>query len=996
MRFGVLGPLEVLDDAGEPIRITSAKQRVLMAILLCHRAAIPPDRLLDLLWLGNPPESARANLHVYVHRLRQLLGDDKIVLTEHGYQLDLRNDEVDADAFESLADEGRAALASGDYPGASRTLGAALALWRGEPCAGNEYVDLVGVEATRLEDLRLAVIEDRNEAELHCDRHATVVTDLKRLVAEYPLRERFAAQLMVALYRSGRTADALAVYRDSYRHLVDELGIEPGSELRELEKAILDDDPALLAGSATDQQMPPAMPTPAQLPRAVADFTGRTQYVAGLSSRMVSNGQILTITGMAGVGKTALALRVAHASAPSFPDGQLYIDLRGMNSGADDSLEPEHVLYRFLIALGVPGSAIPDTVEERAACYRSHLSGRRMIVVLDNAASEEQIRPLIPGAAECSVLVTSRDRLSGLAGAHTIDLDVFEPAEAVDLLARIVNDDRVADEPAAARELCMLCGYVPLAVRIAGARLASRPHWSLRQFVELLGDERRRLDELKAGDLAVRSSLALSYRALSPDARRALRLLGSCRLPSFAGWVVAAALDVSLDEGNDHLAALIDAHLVNSTGYDATGRARYKLHDLVALFAQEQSEVEDLPEAGVSAMNRVGGAWLALAEVVAERIPGACYATMHGAAERWHLPSDFSAALLADPMAWFDAERDAMVAIVGLACDCGNDDLAWDLAGCLEKYLDVRGQYGDFRRVFGTAREVCKSAGNVRGEAVMLRGLAELSTWHEPEKSPPAMLSLHERAREVYELFRAVGDDRGMADALVMRTWGYVSLGDLEKAVDAARQSLDLAVAANYLGGRARAYHVMGIAAFFAGRPNEAIENLISANQVADELGNPRFRITAMQFLGGAMVEAGRNDGGRDLLNQSLGAARRLGDGYAEAFSLLYLTRAYLPSDLAKARKLASAALAISERFSYNHHRADALTLLGQIEIASGRAELAVEYLEPAVELWRSRGWQAFLDGAQQLLEQAYAASGRDASGALPVQRRPFHATHSG
>lgn len=970
----MLGPLEVLDDAGAPIRITSVKQRALVAVLLCHRAAVPPDRLIDLLWSGEPPSSARTNLHVYIHRLRQALGDDKIVLTEHGYQLDLRGDDVDTDLFESLAAKGHAALGSGDYADAGRTFDAALALWRGAACADCDFVDVVRVQATRLDELRLAVIEDRNEAELHCGRHAGVIAELTRLVADYPLRERFAAQLMVALYRSDRSADALGVYRDIHRQLVDDLGIEPGVELRTIEQAILDDDPALLVGSAADSRASQVLPVPAQLPRDVGDFTGRALYVSELTDRMVPDGPVLTITGMAGVGKTALALRAAHAKATSFPDGQLYVDLRG----GDDVLDPGHVLYRFLIALGVPGSAIPDGTEERAASYRSHLSRRRMIVVLDNAASEEQIRPLIPGGAHCSVLITSRDRLSGLASAHVVDLDVFEPDEAVDLLGRVLNDERVGNDPEAADELCALCGYVPLAVRIAGARLASRPHWSLGRFVELLGDERRRLDELKAGDLAVRSSLALSYAGLDPDARRALRLLGSCRVPSFAEWGVAAALGMSPEKGSAHLAALIDAHLVESIGTDATGQSRYKLHDLVALFAAERGEVEDEPTVRAEAMSRVAGAWLAIAEVATERVPGPCYATIHGPARRWQLPTGLVDDLLADPMAWFDAERDSMMVVVDKAAASGRDDLAWDLAGCLVRYLDVRGRYSDYRRVFESALAACQRAGNVLGEAVMLRGLAELSAWHEPEQQGPAMPSLHERAQRLYDLFGSVGERRGMADALVMRTWGFVSQGEVERALDVAQQAIDLADQVDYLGGRARGYHVKGLAAYFAGRADEAVKSLIRATEVADELGNARFQITATQFLGAVKVAAGDVAAGRGLLGKSLDAARRLGDGYAETFSLLYLTRAQLADgSMTAARKLASTALSLSERFGYNHHRADALTLLGRIELAGGRPAAAVGYLEPAVELWETRGWAAFLADARQALEEARAAAAR-------------------
>ncbi|MBV2363343.1 BTAD domain-containing putative transcriptional regulator [Streptomonospora nanhaiensis] len=1057
MEFEVLGPLQV-SSRGASVRL-SPKLAALLAALLCKPdVVIPEDQLIDVLWGEDPPRSATKSLQVYVHHLRQALGEGgRIERAAFGYRLAVPRAAVDARRFEDLAERGEQALESGDTAEGSALLRSALGLWRGTAFAGQDTLPLVREEAARLNEQRQRVAESWVDAELSLGRHSAVVAELRALVAEHPFRERLRAQLMIAYHRMGRSTEALEVFREGRDLLVDELGMEPGRELAALEQAVLRNDPALHGPAAADpppeapapgaapeggpsapadpsaapgDPLPPAepaRPVPAQLPPDIADFTGREEQVALLHTRLgvrpatpsapaavpgprpadgggrggaqdggrASGGAaeppattpgtpgggarpvvVSAVAGMGGVGKTALALHAAHTSAAAFPDGQLYANLRGAQEVPAD---PAQVLSQFLHALGIEGAAVPEPLEARAALFRSLLADRRMLVVLDDAGSEQQVRPLIPGAPGCAVLITSRARLTGLEGAHLIDLDVFEPERAVELLARIIGADRVAAEPGHAAEIVRLCGYAPLAVRIAGARLNARRQWPLSRLARLLGDEQRRLDELRTGDLGVRATFALSYAALSERGRSAFRLLGLLDAGDFTEWVAAALLDVPLPEAETVVEDLVDAQLLSISGTDGTGRLRYRMHDLMRLYARERC-AEEVPRPDrEAALRRAFGAWLWLAEQATEYIPGPCYATMHGTALRWPLPSPEAADLLNEPMSWFDAEAGAMAAAVTQACALGWDELAWDLAGCLEKYFDVRGRFDDWRRTHEAAIAACQAAGNVRGEAVLRRGLADLVTWTTQNTSggaSGAMGTLLDQSQLVWEMFHEVGDRRGMSDALVMRTWALVSQGDSAKARESAEAALDLAETADYLGGRARAYHVLAVAAHGEGRDDIAVTHLTKSLELARLLGNSRFEATAMQFLGAAQCQIGRVDEGRANLTRSLAMSRALGDHYAEVFSLLYLARLHRATNDPAALPTARTAAELSRRHNMNHHLADALTLMGGALLDQGRTVEAVSALEESVALWRTRGWPAFLADALTTLSRAYTALG--------------------
>jgi DNA-binding SARP family transcriptional activator len=606
MDFEVLGPLRVRQD-DQQVSLSAPMPRMLLGVLLTRaNTPVPVDVLVDALWAGQRDPRAAKKLQLHVHRLRRMLGDPARILFEHGgYTLRVHAGELDAERFESALAEGTEA---GQPARTVALLRRALRLWRGDPFSDITDLPLLRAEADRLTERRLAGLAQLYAAELACGHANAVIPELVELAARHPMREQLQGLLMTALYQAGRQAEALEVYHRTRGALVEQLGLEPGNELQRLEHAILTGDPMLEAPTA------PAI-APAQLPADITDFTGRTAELATVRQLTTpadrSATALVAITGRAGVGKTTLAVHAAQRLRAHYPDGQLFVDLRG---AAGNPLAPTDVLARFLRSLGVDRTAIPDDAEERAALYRSRLADRRFLILLDNAASTAQLRLLLPGTLSCAVLVTSRTRLAGLSSAQLVELGVLEPDQAVELLARVAGPPRVAAEPLAAREVVRLCGFLPLAVRVAGARLGTRPHWPLSRLEADLADERHRLDTLRLGDLDVRASLALSYESLDVMAQRAFRLLGLLETRDFALWVTAALLDVSQARAEELVDTLVDLHLLDVAGPDASGQLRYRFHDLFRVYAREVVTAQE-PEADrLAALDRAFGGWLVLAE----------------------------------------------------------------------------------------------------------------------------------------------------------------------------------------------------------------------------------------------------------------------------------------------------------------------------------------------------------------------------------------------
>jgi DNA-binding SARP family transcriptional activator len=601
MRFRVLGPLEVFDGA-EWHALGAAKTRALLATLLVNAGSVMSlDQLADELWGDAPPKTAANQVYGYVMRIRRLLGDPDgqlVVRRAPGYQLVVAPEDVDAQTFELQVKRGCAALRDGDPAQAATSLAAALALWRGPALIDVPATPLIEAAVARWEEQRLAALEARIDADLACGRHTSLAGEVGDLAREYPLREQFWGQLMLALYRCGRQADALAAYQQVRRVLGTELGIEPGAALCRLHEQILRTDAALdlkPAAAAVGSASTPAA-TPRQLPTDVAGFTGRADDLAELDALVAKQAgsravTIAVLIGTAGVGKTSLAVHWAHRIAAGYPDGQLYVNLHGYSTSPQVS--PLEALTQFLRALGVPPDHIPVSVDEAAARFRSLVAGKRLLVVLDNAAAPEQVRPLLPGTPGCLVVVTSRDRLGGLMageGAHAHTLRTLRLDDAVALISRMVGAERVRAEPAAAAELALLCAHLPLALRVAAANLASRPRQRISSYVADLAEDDRIVTLEADGDsgTAVRAAFEVSYQRLSDPVRRLFRLLGAAPGAEFVVDAAAALTGATPAEARRLLDRLAGAHLV-----EEVDEGRYTFHDLLREFAAERARQEE-------------------------------------------------------------------------------------------------------------------------------------------------------------------------------------------------------------------------------------------------------------------------------------------------------------------------------------------------------------------------------------------------------------------
>jgi DNA-binding SARP family transcriptional activator len=700
--------------------------------------------LADLAWDGRTPVHPRAALQSGISRLRRLLGQEAVETVASGYRICAATDDLDLLKFDHMVKAADEHVADGAEEGALAALEEALGLWR-DPLLGNVSSGVLHHDVVpQLTERRLDAQEKRAQLCLRLGRHESLTGELAELTRIFPFRERLTGSLMLALYRSDRQAGALAAYETLRRRLSEELGIDPAAELQDLYLSILRGDPDLRVipghqarpvaqlaagdgGTAAPFQAGGGGATivPRQLPADIADFTGREVELSAVRDLLTAGGaatgtRIAIVAGPGGAGKSALAVRASHGIADLFPDGQLYVNLQGASARP---AEPGEVLSRFLRGLGVAGSAIPADVDERSAMYRSLVADRRVLVLLDDAEDERQLRQLMPAGAQCGVVVTARGRITGLPGTHPIQLGMLDDAEAVLLLSFIAGTNRVRGEPQGARALARLCGGLPLALRIAGARLAARPHWRLSSLVDRLEDGRRRLGELSHGDLDVRASLALSYQGLVPAAQVLLRRIGLLDAPDFPAWAAAALLDTSLVEADQLIDSLVDAQLLEVTGRAVTGGHRYRCHDLIRDFARELALTDD-KAASRAALGRAFGALLDLVEQAHRQIYGGDYSILHGQAPRWRAVDMDQGQLANDaPLAWLEGERMFIMAAVLQGAAAGMDELCWDLAWTAATLFEAGNYLENWPAAQQQALAATRLAGNQRGEAAMLASL---------------------------------------------------------------------------------------------------------------------------------------------------------------------------------------------------------------------------------------------------------------------------------
>ncbi|HEU5471318.1 MAG TPA: BTAD domain-containing putative transcriptional regulator [Actinophytocola sp.] len=578
--------------------IGAAKQRALLAVLLINaNRVVGADQLTAELWGERPPASAAGLLAGYVWRLRRALGDQpgRVLATRApGYQLVVPPGSLDLHEYDDLVTAGRRRLAAGDPAAAVDGLTTALGLWRGAPLADVPLVPSVLTESARLEEGRLAVVETRIDAEITLGRHEAVLPELKLMVSQFPLRERLHAHLMLALYQAGQQAEALGAYRDLRQLLIDELGIEPSKPLRELQARILREDPLLLE-SAADRAPGTAvlrLAVPRTLPPDVPVFVDRAGELARITARLAAGEQRCAIHGLAGVGKTTLAVHAAHRVAARFPDGQIYLDLGA--GAAQDPPRPVDAIGRLLAALGVPAADVPADEERAAALLRTALAGRRVVIVLDDVLDTGQIRALLPATPGSAVILAGRAAPAAVDGSGLLRLHRLPAAAATELLRRYAGADRVTADPGAAARIARLCEYLPLALRVAATRLAQRPEWTVADFAARLADRHRRLDLLSCNGLSVRDSLRASTRLLhrsgDDEAVRTLRLLGALDLPVVRTADLAALLDHPEPVVEQAAERLVDAGLLEPLRID-----RFRVLELVRLFARTEYGTETPP-----------------------------------------------------------------------------------------------------------------------------------------------------------------------------------------------------------------------------------------------------------------------------------------------------------------------------------------------------------------------------------------------------------------
>ncbi|MGW1912685.1 BTAD domain-containing putative transcriptional regulator [Streptomyces sp. NPDC002076] len=863
LRFGVLGPVRAWRGA-EQIGTGSPQQRALLAALLLRegRTATAAE-LIDALWGPEPPSQALAAVRTYASRLRKILPPGVLVSESGGYAVRVPGEgALDLAVAQTLAAQAEKARAAGDLCRARELLNQALGMWDGEALAGvpGPYAE---TQRVRLEEWRLGLVESRLDMDLEQGCHAEAVSELTALTAAYPLRERLRELLMLALYRSGRQAEALAVYADTRRLLAEELGVDPRPGLRELQQRILQADPALAEPSSPAAEPPAVAVRPAQLPASVPDFTGRASFVAELSEVLSSasesvdaGGRVMAVSalaGIGGVGKTTLAVHVAHRARAAFPDGQLYVDLQG---AGPRPAEPETVLGSFLRALGTADSAIPDSLEERSALYRSVLDGRRVLVLLDNAKDAAQVRPLLPGTEGCAALVTSRVRMVDLAGAHLVDLDVMSPDEALALFTKIVGEERVAAEREAALDVVAACGFLPLAIRIAASRLAARRTWTVSVLAAKLADERRRLDELQAGDLAVKATFELGYGQLEPAQARAFRLLGLADGPDISLAAAAAVLDLPAEETEDLLESLVDTSLLESA---APGR--YRFHDLVRLYARACAERDEQPPSErEAAMSRLLDFYLATAaQVYAMERPGDRLVD--------HMePTEYPGLNFEDrhrAQDWLYAEAVSLLACVQQFARPGTLPRAIDLLWAAVDLTESGANSREYDAAAIALLDAARSCGDRRAEvraSVVLANAHQLSgRFAEADESARESLRLgnsfsdplarcwaanirgamafyqrrydnaEEHLKQALEDFRDCGDRAGEASVLCNLSRIHVVTGRPQSAVELAQQGVDMYEGLGHAVKTANGRYALGVALTENGLPAEAAERLQEA-----------------------------------------------------------------------------------------------------------------------------------------------------------------------
>ena len=934
MRFGVLGPIAVW--AGDtPVSAGPPMQRAVLALLLLRaNRCVGVHEMADLLWADEPPRTARKNIQVYIWRLRRLLGDQPASIPP-GYSLRVQPGQLDLLEFDASIEAARTARRAGQPERAVTGYRAALDLWRDAP-----MVDLAGVGRfdaiiARLERRRLSAYEECLDVELELDRHAAVLPLLDELVGTYPLHERFAEQQIVVLQRLGRHSDAAAAYRRCQRDLARELGVQPGPALQRLARPR--DDPAVAGPGGT---------APRQLPRTVEVFTGRDAELARLRDSLTkpdrSATAVYVITGRAGIGKSALAIHAAHLIADDFPDGQLYLDLQGATAGLRP-MSPVEAIGRFLRALAITDGPAPLHPEESAARLRTHLADRRILMVLDNAYDASQVRPLLPASRSCAVLVTARGSLAALDGASHLELGALPKSAALNLLGRLAGSTRVSAAAKAADELVQWSGGLPLAVRILGARLAVRPNASVGALADLLRDERHRLRALRLGDIAVRTSVLVSYQQVrDASARRLFRLLGAVTGPDVAQAAAAVLLDEPPAVARDLLDDLVEARLLEETPSN-----RFRMHDLIRLFARERADAEEPAADREAALGRLLDHYLRVTRGAASLVfPGTPAGTLDA---------------LTDPaaaVAWLEDERANLVAAVVQGGQSANPEVAGSaaaLAVALHQFLEPRGHIEDLIAVDTAGLGAAERLGDRACQARLLHGLGVahfyLHALDDAVKYLTDSLTLSRESGDLDGQVRAI-NHLGILDG---------ELGEYDRAAERFKESLRIAEQLGNVVSCAAMHANIGFAYRLAGRLDEAIRYCRSAVRLARRHAATQIEANALNSLGELHSHLGRYRSALRYLRRSLNLRGQAGNERNRGDTFIGLVEPYLRTGrIRSAIKHAELAVQAYQRAGFRRGEAAARHRLGRLLIehaeAGDGAASGAEQLEQALALYSGLG----------------------------------------
>jgi DNA-binding SARP family transcriptional activator/tetratricopeptide (TPR) repeat protein len=877
----VLGPFAVSVD-GRPVAVTAGRLRAVLATLaLSAGEPVTSDRLAATVWGDDLPRDTRGAVQVCVARLRRTLGPEAIRTVPNGYVLAATPDQVDAVRFLRLLD---AADLAADPDAERALLVEALALWRGAPSEGGRWAWLDGIDAQQLVDRRLVALERRIDLDLGLGRAGDLVAELTGLTARHPLRERFWGQLMTALYRTGQQADALEVYQRLYRLLADELGIEPSAAVQEVHRRILSGD------AAPD---PPAshgranQPAPQQLPAGIGHFTGRSGSLAQLDALLADDVDaapttvvISAIAGAAGVGKTALAVHWARRVADRFPDGSLYVNLRGFDPSGPPT-RPGDTIRGFLESLGMSPHRIPVDPQAQVGLYRTLMAGKRMLVLVDNARDADQVRPLLPSAPGCVVLVTSRNQLAGLVahdGAHLVNVDVLARDEALRLLEVRLGRQRVATEPRAAREIVERCGRLPLALTVAAARAMAHPAFPLAALAGELRDAQGRLDTLSGADALtdLRAAFAVSYRTLTPDAARLFRLLGLHPGPDTSAPAAASLAGVPVAQVQASLAELAGIHMIVE---QAPGR--YSLHDLLRAYAAELATTQEPDDQRRAAIRRILDHYLHTARAAAHQLNP----------HRDHpvTLSDPAPGVAAEqvgdrgPLAWFTTEHAVLLACVRLAVDTGLDTDVWQLAWTLSGYLSRSGRLQDWVATQHAALGAAERLGDRSAQAQAHRGLSR--AYQQVDRFDDA----HTHLRNALHLYAELDDRVGLGHTHLSLGHSYEMQDDPAAALNHAEQALQLFRSVNNPTGEALALNAAGWCDARLGNYRQALAYCSAALSLQQQRGDRFGEATTLDSLGFVNHHLGDFPQAIVCYQSSIALRHEDGDRYREARTLVRL-----------------------------------------------------------------------------------------------------------